>query len=195
MREQSCAVRNFVIFRDFRDFSRFFRDFSLALALRSRSLRSRSLAHRASRKIQVCKMTKIAKNTGAQALKLLKYRCAGTKIAKNTGVQIASGTLLLVLRSRSLAHREDTGCHWVTAALGAGPLRARGPVPALRAGAPGLGVPREALLHRALRQLRALRHPAHLRRAGLAGEKILHSRDARASESSKAARLRERARA
>ena len=29
--------------------------------------------HRASRKIQVCKMTKIAKNTGAQALKLLKY--------------------------------------------------------------------------------------------------------------------------
>ena len=67
-REQSCAVGNFAIFRDFCDFrdffaifSRFFRDFSLALALRSRSLRSRSLAHRASRKIQVCKMTKIAK--------------------------------------------------------------------------------------------------------------------------------------
>ena len=28
---------------------------------------------RASRKIQVCKMTKIAKNTGVQRLKLLKY--------------------------------------------------------------------------------------------------------------------------
>ena len=48
MREQSCAVRDFAIFA-------IFRDFSLALALRSRSLRSRSLAHRASRKIQVCR--------------------------------------------------------------------------------------------------------------------------------------------
>ena len=31
---------------------------------------------------KVCKMTKIAKNTGVQALKLLKYRSAATKIAK-----------------------------------------------------------------------------------------------------------------
>ena len=45
MREQSCAVRDFAIFRDFFGFLHGFRDFSLALA-------ALALA-RASRKIQV----------------------------------------------------------------------------------------------------------------------------------------------
>ena len=88
MREQSCAVRDFfaifaifsrffVIFAIFRDFFAIFENFrNFAI------FRSRSRFARASRKIQVCKMTKIAKNTDVQRLKLLKYRCAATKIAK-----------------------------------------------------------------------------------------------------------------
>ena len=93
MREQSRAVRDFAIFRDFfaifRDFRDFrdFCDFSRFLRFFARARASLALAT-----LALARASRIAKNTGAQRLKsrkiqvcrgqnLVKYMCADAKIA------------------------------------------------------------------------------------------------------------------
>ena len=78
MREQSCAIGNFAIFRDFRDFRDFYAIFRVFFTIFTIFFPLALAIARASRKIQVGKMTKIAKNAGVQQLKSPKIQAPCT---------------------------------------------------------------------------------------------------------------------